>query len=441
MENQFYAGYHKLTITPPMGLKIPGYFQIRISDGVLTELYIRAAAFDNGHQKAVILSSETMCIGDEAADAIRKLISRRCGVEESFVFIHSVHSHTSFRVLMPETEEGVHAAFLSWVHNRFADCAQFAFEDLKPATIRYAKGQAGGVGFIRTYHMKDGTIKTNPGFGNPNVIKPVSEQDVSVQLVRIVREGGKEILMTNFGTHADVIGGTKYCADWPGYLCDTLENAFAGQVEAMTLVGAQGNSNHINVFLPKGSKSKGVDIAQRMARTIAGEVLKHYDDAKESADTTIASAKTDALIGKNSYDAKDVPEAQKIKALYMELGNNTDPVFKTFSMPVHKAIRIVNNIPRPETFHIPVYGLRLGGIAFVGLPCEPFQSIGMQIKEGSKLDMTVVTCLTNGSNGYFPDEVTFSLPGSYEGDSSPYAPDCAGKMAEAGIAVLEKLET
>lgn len=28
-------------------------------------------------------------------------------------------------------------------------------------------------------------------------------------------------------------------------------------------------------------------------------------------------------------------------------GNHTDPVFKTFGMPIHKDIRIVNNIPLP----------------------------------------------------------------------------------------------
>ena len=440
MENQLYAGYHKLVVTPPMGVKVPGYFQVRIADGILTDLNIRAVAFSNAEKKAIILSCDAITMSNAAADDIKKLISQRCNVEEGYIFIHCVHSHTAFRILRPQEEEGALATFLTWLQTRFADCAQFAFEDLKPATLRYAVGTAKGVGFIRTYHMRDGSIKTNPGFSNPDIVKPVSLQDETVQLVRIPREGGKEILLTNFGTHADVIGGTKFCADWPGYLCDTLEAAFSGQVEAVTLVGAQGNSNHLDFSLPKGTKYKSVDTAKRMARTIAGEVLKLYDNARESQGSAVMAATTEAIIGKNPYDPADVPEAEQIKKLYEELKNNTDPVFKTFSMPVHKALRILRNLSKPEFFHIPVYGLRLGGIAFVGVPCEPFQYIGSKVRGAGKLDMTVFTCLTNGSNGYFPDAVTFSLPGSYEGDSSSFAPDCAEKMVEAGKKVLEQLE-
>lgn len=440
MENQFCAGYYKLAVTPPMGVKVPGYFQVRISDGVLTDLYIRAVAFSNGEKKAIIFSCDAITMSNAVSEELKRLISQRCDVEEDYIFLHCVHSHTAFRILRPEDEEGALATYLTWLQTRFVDCAQFAFEDLKPATLRHAAGTAKGVGFIRTYYMRDGSIKTNPGFGNPNIVKPVSQQDESVQLIRILREGGKEILLTNFGTHADVIGGTKFCADWPGYLCDTLEAAFDGQVEAVTLVGAQGNSNHLDFSLPKGSKYKGVDIAQRMARTIAGEVLKIYDSAKESEGTAIMAATAEAVIGKNPYDPADIPEAEQIKKLYEEIKNNTDPIFKTFSMPVHKALRIIRNLSQPDFFHVDVYGLRLGNIAFVGMPCEPFQYIGSKVKEAGGLEMTVFTCLTNGSSGYFPDAVTFSLPGSYEGDSSPYAPDCADKMIEAGKAVLEQLE-
>ena len=36
--------------------------------------------------------------------------------------------------------------------------------------------------------MKDGSIQTNPGVGNPDIVAPIGEVDERVNLVRIVRE-------------------------------------------------------------------------------------------------------------------------------------------------------------------------------------------------------------------------------------------------------------
>lgn len=440
MENTMYAGYCKLAVTPPLGLKIPGYFQIRIADGVETELYLRAVAFSQGEKKALIITCDAASMEPDAARELKKSIAKRCDMDEGAIYLHCVHSHTAFRVVMPEEQEEVFADYLRLLFRKFADCAQAAFEDLKPCTVKYAKGAAEGIAFIRSYIMKDGSVRTNPGIGNPDVVRPLAQQDASVQLVRILREEGKELLLTNFGTHADMIGGTRYCHDWPGYLCEILENAFAGNVEAVTLVGYEGNSNHVNVFQRKGTPHKGVEKAKGLARGIAGEVLKLYDRAADTQREGIAWAEAEAVIGKNTYDPADVPEAKKIKQLYQKLGTNQDPVFATFKLKVNEAIRIVNNLSRPEFFHIPVFGLRIGGIGFVGMPCEPFQSVGIAVKEASSLEMTVTSCLTNGSHGYFPDEQAFAIPGSYEQGSSPYAPDCAEKLTQAAREVLQQLE-
>lgn len=439
METTLQAGYHKLVITPPMGLKIPGYFNIRLSDGIKTDLFVRAVAFTYGEKKALIMTCDALFMTTKAAEIIKEKLAQRCGIEKEAVLLHCIHSHTSFRVETPEGEEPMYAGYLHWVYQRFVDCAQFAFEDCKDCTVKYAQGAAKGIAFIRTYLMKDGSVRTNPGVGNPDVVKPYAQQDDSVQLIRICREGGKEILMAGFATHADTVGGTKYCGDWPGFLCQTLEASFEGQVEAVTLVGCQGNSNHINVFAPKGTKLKGEHIARTIARSVAGEVLKIYDKAVQTTGTGIAYTVKEAVFGKNAYDPADIPEAEEIRRLYREIGNNTDPVFAKFKLKVNEALRILANLDRPEFFHIPVYGLRIGGIGFVGMHGEPFQSIGLAVKEASELDMTLPLCLINGYSGYFPDADAFAIPGSYEQGSSPFAANCGEKLVEAAAAALKEL--
>lgn len=438
-EKVLYAGYHRLKVTPPMGVDIPGYYEIRLSDGIINDLYIRATAFSDGEKKAVIFSCDAIGIRNEAFQIVKKKIAERCGISEDAVYITCTHSHTSFRITKPTEELNDNDIFLHRLFQQFADCAQFAFEDLKPATMKIATGSVQGVGFIRRYRMKDGTCKTNPGVGNPDVVGPIGEQDESVQLVRILREGAKEILLINFGTHADVIGGHKYCTDWPGFLVDAVSGALNNEAEVLTLVGAEGDSNHVNVFRPKGSKRKGVDYSRCMARVIAGEVLKIYDQAKD-----VPSAKVDYFakpvkIGKNPYDPADVPEARIVMKIHQEKGKEAKEELKQYRVSVPLAERILENLDRPEFFELQVSAVQIGNVAFVGMPGEPFTAIGRAVKDASKMDMTFVTSCTNGSDGYFPDAVAFSEEG-YERTASPFAHNCAQILIDAGNAAVAEME-
>ena len=443
MENRaLYAGFASVKVTPPMGNHIPGYYHKRYSDGFLTELYLRATAFSDGENKAVIFACDAIGMKASYFDILKKKIAQRCDMSEDAIYITCTHSHTSYRITVPaEASEDDNDIFLKRLYQQFCDCAQFAFEDLKPCTLKIATGFAQKVGFIRRYRMKDGSCKTNPGIGNPDVVAPDAVQDESVQLVRVIREGGKEILLVNFGTHADVIGGNKYCADWPGYLVEDLVGAFNGEVEAMTLVGCEGDSNHINVFRPKGSINKGVSVAQRMARILAGEVLKIYDDAKEVDGSKIAFGYKIVQVGKNPYDPADIPEALEVREIYRKTGVQNPPELKEggYKLNIPEAMRILANLERPEFFQLRVSALQLGNIAFIGFPGESFVSIGMDVKAGSKMDMTITTCLTNGSEGYFPDKAAFAEKG-YERSASPFAHDCAKLLSDAGLELVNAME-
>ena len=58
MGNTMYAGFHEVEIQPPLGLRIPGYYYVRLAEGTADPLYLRAAAFVCGDEKAVIFKGE-----------------------------------------------------------------------------------------------------------------------------------------------------------------------------------------------------------------------------------------------------------------------------------------------------------------------------------------------------------------------------------------------
>lgn len=440
-ERKLYTGYASVQVDPPMGLHVPGYYSKRASSGFLTKLGLRAVAFSDGENKAVIVSCDAIGINANYFQLVKEKIAAHCGILEDSIYITCTHSHTAFRMYRPDDSGSDLDIFLKGLFRQFCDCVQFAFEDLKPSSMKIASGSAQKVGFVRRYRMKDGSFKTNPGIGNPEILAPAGVQDESVQLVRVERECGKEILFVNFGTHADVIGGTSYCADWPGYLADSLKGAFDNDVEVMVMVGAQGDSNHYNVFLPKGTPAKGVQVAKRMGRILAGEVLKIYDDAVSVPCDKVAFSSKMVKIGKNPYDPADIPEALEVREIYRRTNQQNPPELKEggYKLNIPEAMRILANLERPEFFELYVYALQIGNVAFVGFPGEPFMAIGTAVKENSGMDMTFVTTCTNGCEGYFPDKDSFVVAG-YERSASPFAHDCAQILSDAGIALVADME-
>ncbi|MBQ3074539.1 MAG: hypothetical protein IJC26_00590 [Clostridia bacterium] len=441
MSDQLFAGFAKAKVCPPMGINVPGYFKKRWSDGFITDLYLNATAFQCGDSRAIIFSTDAIGIFESAYKAIREKIAERVNIDVNSVYICCIHSHTSFRITNPGADDkSDDAIFMRRIHQEFADLAQFAFEDLKPVEdVKIAKGIAKDVGFIRRYRLKDGSCKTNPATGNPDLVAWDGVQDESLQLVRVVRENADEILFVNFGTHPDVIGGTKYCADWPGFTRDFLSGALGGHAEVMMIVGAQGDSNHVNRFLPKGVALQKLDRAKQMARILAGEALKIYDDAVSVPFNKITFANKIIEVGTNPFDPADIPEAKEIHALYLECQDNSNPVFKKYKLNVPEALRIVRLLNGPDKFFLQVSALQIGNIAFVGFPGEPFTEIGLKVKEASKMDMTVCSCITNGGQGYFPTAAAFAEKG-YERSTSPFAHDVAQKLIDAALELIDEMD-
>ncbi len=444
---EFKVGYAKGDMTPPIGLNIPGYFKIRVSEGIINHLLIHAIAFENGGERAIFFACDALSVFNDAYKNISQTINDEFGIPQENIFIHATHTHTSARIhSVPERKDDnlLSHAYYARLHRTFCDLARFALEDLKPAKMSIGRGEAKGVGFMRRYEMKNGTYVTNPAWGNPNILRPDGTQDHSLQLVRIQREGAKELLLINFGTHPDTLGGKRFFTDWPGYVVEYVNRAFEGEVNAVMINGCQGNSNHWNKMKPQDVPNKGIDKAKRMARIIAGEVLKVYDSCEGIKEGIVKGFKETALVGKNPCDPEEIPLAKMVNQKYKELKDSNHPELLAIraetKMSVPKANRIVANLSNPDTFQIDLFGLQIGNLAFIGFSGEPFCEIGLGVKSRSKMDMTICSCCTNGSNGYFPTKEALSVEGGYESATCKYAHDIATILEDTACKIIDQME-
>ena len=75
----------------------------------------------------------------------------------------------------------------------------------------------------------------------------------------------------------------------------------------------------------------------------------------------------------------------------------------------------------PDFFTLPISVIKLGKIAFVGFPGEPFTEIGRAVKDTEGYSLILPCCCANDSRGYFPSSKAYT-EGGYEARASRFAP-------------------
>ena len=417
----FQAGFARVDITPPLGSPLAGYSTRRISDHILDPIELNCVAFSDGENTAVLITEDLLYVMENVATGLRDRIGKACGIPADHVFMQGLHQHTSLRIGTRPHVWGPgfdDKSYLDVLYRKFCDVAQLAIRDLKEATLLQAEAETPEqLSFIRRYRMKDGSVKTNPGFGNPEVDHPLDIPDNTVRLLRFAREEGEDIALVNFSCHPDVIGGTGFSADWPGFVRRYTEKALP-DVKCILVNGAQGDSNHFNVFLPReeGLKRRGYKHADFMGKTISDVAVSLWEKA-EPLETGRVWGKTEMLYNKTNTSGME--RIEECRQILREVARGERP-----RLNINEAGQVsrISELQRELIYQkIPVSVLCIGKAGFVGFGGEPFTRYATNAREVGAPMYIVTACLTNGGQGYLPTKEAFD-EGGYEAGSSRFTP-------------------
>ena len=441
----FKTGFSRINITPPMGLYINGYYQDRYVEGVLDELEVNSIAFECNGKKAIVMAMDLMGITQDGMSKLRTAVAEAAGIDYSSVIIHTTHTHVAPAVLVSNSDSN----FDEHVIRQMKSAAIWAFQDLKPTKVGWAISSAPGISFIRRFRMKDGSVRTNPGIGNPDIVAPIGEVDERLLVVRMIREGGEEIIIGNFGTHPDTVGGCKVTADWPGFARRTLETTLP-YVKCVILNGVQGDVNHIKVhskagdfngIVPDGfdGVGRGYEHAAHMGRVVAGGILQVYAKVNFTPVEELKFAQLDIKLPSNMPTAEEMVLANQYVALH-EAGRDCDIPFEGMELTtvVAEALRMKALEHGPEFYPMCLTGISFGPIAILGIPGEPFTGIGVSIKERSKFAITMACCLCNGNENYFPTQEAYD-EGGYEARSTVFKSGVADHLINHSLHFLNDM--
>ena len=454
-ENTFRAGFARVNITPPLGVSLGGHANAdkRTATEILDDLEINAVAVSAGGKTAVLFSADLLYIRKVDSEKIRRLVAEENNIPYESIFIACTHTHYGPLISIDHIPGFVlnekNLLYKAFLPTRFSDAAKAAIADMKPARMGWAVTELRGISFIRRYRMKDGTVRTNPGQGNPDIVAPIGEPDPRVNVLRIVREGGKEIAIANFGVHPDTLCAIrKVSADYPRAVREAVEAVMP--VHCVFFNGAQGDLNHFNVnaepkvldeFMAANDNiDKGYNFHQfintkHMGRAIAGALLQVYGDVKWVDVDVVAYGNMDCVVPANMPTPEELEWAKGIHEEYVA-------GVSMAKYPPHtatKAERMIRCSLGPETDALPVSAIRIGPAVFVGLPGEPFNGIGLGLKANSPFTVTLPCCLTNGGQGYFPMYDCYA-EGGYEAGSSNFKAGVAERLIETGTQLMHSLK-
>lgn len=451
--NKLKVGFSTVNVAPPLGIPIQGYFIPRFAKGFLDDPVVSVLVLETDEKRIAMVSVPVCTIYKELSDPWLENLEEATGISKKNVFLSATHTHTGGGIRPDdkgEKAEQMITAYRNFMGERIVDAVTLAIADLKPARMGYITGYAPErVAYIRRYKMKDGSTFTCPPINDPNIDYAIGQLDQRVHVLRFDQECGDTIVLVNYGLHADTINGEMISGDWPVWMAKTLDKALDG-VKTIFFNGAEGDVGSTNVHPTGGdmndteisfdNEMKSPGMARFVGRALAGTVLQVFDKVcyVDVEDMDITEKLIE--IPSNMPRPEDMPLAKKYKQLHDE-GRDDEIPYTAMQLTtvVAEAIRMCQLENGPESFTMNLTGLRIGPVALVGIPGEPFTEIGVEIKKAKGWDLIMPCCLTNGAMGYFPMMSAYD-EGGYEAKTSRFKAGVAEIIIDKAKEMLNEMK-
>ncbi len=451
-ETSLKGGVAQIDITPKVGY--PHYRGI--STAVDDELSVKAIVLRQGDLSWAIAICDLLWIERDLSAEVRTRVSEKTGIPFGNILLAATHTHTgpayhsniyelnNHKRKSPLAEEEAISqdGYPEVLLERIVESLVQAHDNAVPVKLRRGTAQIDDLSFNRRFYLSNGKVRTNPGVGNRNIVKPAGPIDPALEVLSIERAADGKVLgvVSNFAVHTDTYGSTAFSADYPGVLARKLKESLGEDVVSIFLQGASGDLNHVNV--KKGAERlKTVAMGERLAR----EVLD-LEDAFAAVEAPQLAASSEFVYPPlQSYSEEELRWAndREANSKYGESGlfKMRRPM-KIRSLSRIRAEEAVPPTTESEPWCVPVevQAFQLSNeVAVVGLPGEVFVELGLAIKQASPFPVTLVVELTHVHIAYVPTCKAFA-EGGYETLNSRLAPGGGELLVESAIRQLKALK-
>lgn len=445
---RFHAGAATANISPHLGCSLAGNMTDHLARDLHDELHVRALVLDNGQARLALATVDSCAVPRSIFDAAKQLIQQHTGIPASHVLLSATHSHScpAATHLFQSLPDPQYTAFLT---ARIADAVRLAVQRLEPAQIGWGIGREPSQLFNRRYHMKPGTelktplggvdkVRTNPGYANPNIVKPAGPIDPDLGILAVHAANGRPVaVLGSYALH--YVGGTgadTISADYFPVWGDTLLREAGLPLHAtvtMMTNACSGNINNVDVTAKPQSYPPFGKI-QQVSAILAAESLRVWKNVKFESWVDLKAAIREIELGVRLPSTAEAAAARKI------VGDNPPNSFRKAEDIYARETVFLARDYQPSTKVI-VQALRLGGLGIGTFPGEAFCELGLEVKKKSPTSATMIIELANGYHGYIPTEEAHAEGGyeTWRAKSSFLAADAAPKMVAGVVANLQSI--
>jgi len=440
------AGVAVVDITPPVPYRMCGYFNERLSTGVLDPLHAKALVLRQGDRQIATVLCDLVGMWPDISLRVREAAEQKFGIPKDNILIASTHTHTgplfrcALRDYFHEQAIAKHGSdpyekidYSALLVERLTEALVQAHAALRPVTLAGGIAKETGLSFNRRFHMKDGSVVFNPGKLNPNIVRAAGpiDPDVGILLVRDAADSRPLASLTVFALHLDTLGGTLYSADFPFWLEQALREKLGSGFVSLFGNGTCGDINHIN-FLDARAQPGGGAETKRIGKALAARVEAEIPKLKPQSPRLAGQTET-VLVPLQKYTPEQIAWA---KSSMPKIG--TDQLSFLDQVKAYKIMDL--QLRKGDRLPILVQVLRVSDeVAIVALPGEVFVELGLAIKRASPFAVTMVVELAHDTPDYVPTRKAFQ-EGSYETVNSRVQPGGGEMAVETAIRLLKQLK-
>ncbi len=384
-------GVGRAIITPQAGCLLQGYRNDWRSESIHDDLTATAFWFHQGDTDAVMVNLTVCNVSAQLRNQIAEMAAERLGIPAGAVLLSCTHTHSGPFTASPNYPKDWGVMDPAYIEGVFIpgvlDAIFKAKDSIRPVTVGIGTGES-KIGVNRRQLTPENKVVLGQN--------PWGSFDPTMTVLSFKDENGKVYAnMVHYGCHNTAAGRHPAISrDWAGIMVDRMElltggitaffNGTAGDTGPRLSNGGTTGKGDYQYVHELGNVA--AQDAMRIWRTIG----TYRNECFKTADCTV-----DLPL----QPRESLEEVKRQLEIVPEGGNTTQRSHARHYAELMASYQ--TDYVEKTAYTFPSRIIRIGEVAFYGLPFEPFSGIGLRVREYAPLH---ALCLgyTDGSEGYFP---------------------------------------
>ncbi len=443
MSGRLKAGTAKVDITAPLTVPYLGSLPRQaFFEGIHDPLHARALYLQLDGQSAAVVAFDMLAVsrnlpGGDLRQRVLERVGKHLNLTSETLMFCSSHAHSTPDLSGITSLHHLDDAHV-WLDDLVGDlagCLIDAASSAQRAEVRIGRGSVDNISANRRVLDKKGDLHKPPVRIPPEDMARPAPIDPEVNIVRFDFIDGSHSALLNFTCHPTTVQvNPLVSADYPGVAAKAVETNSEGCRECLFIQGSCGDINPIG-----GSHIPDFAAVDRNGSILGREAVRVLDEIRNSDDSPDEPLATS--ISEVEFPRRDLPEPSPLREqiydalaeAYGSVRSISETNDKKRAAELSRAAMqsladsrtMVEQMSEIARGHVAVrsvvHVLRLGDLAIVGIPGEPFSRLGMAVKAQSPAEFTICAGYTNDFIGYLSDTESFA-EGGYEVSLGPWCP-------------------